>query len=106
MPSCCYPNCKMSFRISKKNHLGVKFYAFPANQTRKLIWLEAIHKRIEEFKSGWRVCSAHFNEKSFDPFSKKLLRTSVPTFHSGMHCIQTNTRKLTICINVSTIFVI
>jgi len=41
MPSCCYPDCKMSFRTITKNHLGVKFYAFPANQTRKLIWLEA-----------------------------------------------------------------
>ena len=87
MPSCCHPSCKMNDLINKRENLRLKFYRFPTNHERKLLWLTRIGCEQEKFKIGWKLCSRHFHENNFDPCTRRLLKTSIPDSNTGSKLI-------------------
>ncbi|XP_077522637.1 uncharacterized protein LOC144133421 [Amblyomma americanum] len=77
MPGCCVPQCSNHCRK------GTRMFRFPADSNRRKRWLAQVKRDCWEPTAASRICSAHFEETSFEQNRqdglKKLRPDAVPT---------------------------
>ncbi|XP_049515396.1 peroxynitrite isomerase THAP4 isoform X3 [Dermacentor silvarum] len=77
MPGCCVPKC------ANHSRNGWRFFHFPTNPERRSLWLIGINRGNWQPTKWSSVCSAHFEEDSFEQNRadgwKKLKPNAVPT---------------------------
>ncbi|CAN7977585.1 unnamed protein product [Ixodes persulcatus] len=78
MPGCCVPQC------TSHNRQGERMFRFPASPNRKRRCLAQVKRGRWETTPASRVCSMHFEDRSFEQNIqdglKKLRPHAVPTF--------------------------
>ncbi|XP_050041841.1 uncharacterized protein [Dermacentor andersoni] len=76
MPGCCVPNC------GNHSRNGWRLFHFPTQRERRILWLTGINRRDWEPTKWSSVCSAHFEDDSFEQKRadgwKKLKPNAVP----------------------------
>ncbi|XP_075556974.1 uncharacterized protein LOC142589075 [Dermacentor variabilis] len=76
MPGCCVPNC------GNHSRNGWRLFHFPTQRERRTLWLTGINRRGWEPTKWSSICSAHFEDDSFEQKRadgwKKLKPNAVP----------------------------